>query len=108
MDGTKRTLPGDLVVFRNKDADVMIVRTQPKVRRYDDARDWSLTDDGEKNRLADMLESSQAVDLRTIYFVIMASKKRALVLKPDTLQLLVAFTEDLRVLLPLVSSFSRT
>lgn len=93
-----RVLPGDMVTFQNLLAtNVMIVKTaQPRPRNFNkQGLDLSFTDDSEKNRLADMLEVSKAVSGRMVYLVIAASKKRAFLLRSDTMQRIVALTEDL-------------
>lgn len=96
-DDVHRVLPGNLVTFLSTAADVTLVRaTQKKPRTYDNARDWVMADAAQKNRMADMLEAGKAVSCKMIYFALAASKKRTLLLRSDTLQMLVALTEDVR------------
>lgn len=95
----KRILPGDLVTFVADVAEVSLVQSERKTRKYDKRTpDLSFTNDSQKNRLAELYEAQAVVSSNMSYLVLAASEKRAFLLKSDSLQYLVALTDDLHVL----------
>lgn len=81
------------MVTLRADAEVSLVRSQADRRRVQ--QDGTMFDAVQKERLLQRLEESRACSPSAVYLVLTASLTRAMLLRPDTGQYLIAGTGDM-------------